>query len=106
MADTGFFTEAAGHIVEMDLPLPEHLQDRVTKGYLRRVNEDGTPYREPDEDTESESGSDLTNGVPPRPPLNAVKAEWVGYAVNVLGMDPNDAEAASKQDLIDLANQQ
>lgn len=105
MADTGFFTEAADHIVEIDLPLPEHLQDRVTKGYLRRVNEDGTPWVEP-VDEDAEQGSDLTNGVTPRPALNAVKAEWVGYAVNALGMDPNDAEAASKQDLIDLANQQ
>lgn len=102
---TGHFTEAADHIVEMDLPLPEHMQDRVTKGYLRRVSADGTPWRgevEPEED----QGSDLTNGVTPRPAVNATKAEWVGYAVNALGMEPNDAEAATKQDLIDLANQQ
>ena len=100
---TGHFTEAAGHIVEMDLPLPEHMQDRVTKGYLRRVNADGTPWRE--EPESDEDGGDLTEGSS-RPPVNASKADWVGYAVRVLGMDPDDAEAATKQDLIDLANQQ
>ena len=104
MADTGFFTEAAGHIIEMDLPLPEHLQDRVTKGYLRRVNEDGTPYREPAEDGAEEVVVETPEV--PRPAVNASKAEWVGYAVEALGMNADDAEAATKQDLIDLANQQ
>ncbi|WP_033288256.1 hypothetical protein [Amycolatopsis jejuensis] len=96
------FHSESGQVIGMDLPLDEHMQDKVTKGYLRRVNPDGSPWQEPVDDTE-DTGSELTNGVPPRPAVNAAKAEWVGYAVNALGMDPNDAEAATKQDLIDLA---
>ena len=100
MAETAFFTEAAGHVFAHDLPLPEALQDRLTKGYLRRVNEDGSPWAEP-VDAEPEGGSDLTDGVAPRPAVNAPKAEWVGYAVLVGEMSPDDAEAMTKQDLID-----
>ncbi len=102
MAETAFFQEVEGHVIAMDLPLPESLHDRVVRGTLRRVNVDGTPWTE--EPRES-GGSDLTNGVPPRPALNAAKAEWVGYAVSVLGLSSDDAEAKTKQDLIDIANQ-
>lgn len=104
--ETGFFRGEGGVVTEMDLPLKEVMQDKVTRGTLRRVNEDGTPWADPALPDPAEEGSDLTNGVSPRPAVNATKGEWVGYAVNVLGMDPNDAEAATKTDLIDLANQQ
>lgn len=89
------FRGEGGQVIGMDLPLDETMQDKVTKGYLKRVNEDGTPYVEADEPEQAR-----------RPALNAAKPEWVGYAVKALGMDPDDAEAATKQDLIDLANQQ
>lgn len=101
--ETAHFRGEGGQVIEMDLPLDENMQDKLTKGYLRQVNSDGSPLK--DEPVEVEEGSDLTNGVSPKPPVNASKAEWIGYAVTVLGMDPNDAEAATKQDLIDLANQ-
>lgn len=93
------FKSESGQIIGMDLPLDDHMQDKVTKGYLHRVNEDGTPF------VDHSEGSDLTNGVPPRPAVNAAKAEWVGHAVNVLGLEPDEAEAMTKQDLIDRANQ-
>lgn len=102
-AETAFFRGEGGVVIEMDLPLKEVMQDKVTRGTLRRVNEDGTPWVDPAEPAAAEQGSDLTNGVPPRPAVNASKAEWIGYAVNVLEMSPDDAEAATKQDLIDLA---
>lgn len=99
MAETGFFRGEGGVILLLDLPLPEVMQDKVTKGYLVRVaGEDGGTYVEP---APAEDGSDLTNGVPPRPAQAATKAEWVGYAVLVHDMKPDDAEALTKQDLID-----
>lgn len=85
-----------GMVIAHDLPLPEHIADRMTKGYLTRVNEDGSPFVEP-----VEGGSDLTNGRTPRPAGNASKTEWVGYAVRVGGMKPDDAEAMTRADLID-----
>lgn len=107
------FRSESSQIIGMDLPLDENMQHKVTKGYLRRVNADGTPWQEPaveaEEDADvvedDDSGSDLTNGVSPRPAVNATKAEWVGYAVLALGMNADDAEAATKTDLIELANQ-
>jgi len=95
MADkeTGFFRGEGGAIFEMDLPLSEPLQYQLTRGQLRQVNEDGTPY-------EAQSTMDLVNGDIRRPGKNASKNEWVGYAVSQ-GMSVNDADAMTKADLIE-----
>ncbi|WP_198351703.1 hypothetical protein [Streptomyces typhae] len=101
-----------GQIIKMDLPLPEPIADRLTKGLLRRVNADGSPYTgtgpaTPDSggDPSTRAGSALTEGRTPRPAQNARKAEWVGWAVGVHGMDPEQADALSKADLMDLPEQ-
>jgi hypothetical protein len=94
MAETVFILGEGGGVFEMSLPLHEAIADRLAKGYLRRVQADGSAYVE----------SDQPDGVPvlpeSRPALNAVKAEWVGWAV-VQGLTPDDAEALTKQDLIE-----
>lgn len=97
----------AGQVIKMDLPLPEPIQDRLTKGLIRRVNADGSPYSgsAPQPAPASQEGSALTEGRTPRPAVNARKAEWVGWAVGVHGMDPEDADALSKADLMDLPEQ-
>jgi len=81
-----------GTIFPMTLPLSEPIEDRLLKGYLKRVNADGTPYRE------------TTERVMPAP--YASKAEWVGWAVHVskdtaTPLSPDDAEALTKTDLIE-----
>ncbi|MGC5034111.1 hypothetical protein ACPXCS_06220 [Streptomyces sp. DT190] len=99
-----------GQIIKMDLPLPEPIQDRLTRGLLRRVNADGSPYTgnvpEPTPEVHvtgsAAASSALTEGRTPRPAANARKAEWVGWAVGVHGMAPEDADAMTKQDLMDL----
>jgi hypothetical protein len=99
-----------GQIIKMDLPLPESIQDRLTKGLIRRVNADGSPYASqapaPDPDVHvtgsAAASSAQTEGRTPRPAATARKAEWVGWAVGVHGMDPEDADAMKKQDLMDL----
>jgi hypothetical protein len=91
---TGYFRGEGGGIHAMDLPLPEVMHQKLTKGYLQRVNEDGTPYTEP---------TDTTGGAPAapqRPAQSASKAEWVGWAVHN-GMAPDDADAQTKHDLIE-----
>ncbi|MEU0309778.1 hypothetical protein [Streptomyces cyaneofuscatus] len=96
-----------GQVIEMDLPLPEPIADRFTKGYLRRVNADGSPYTgtaltAEDGPPPESGGSALTNGVPPRPGKNASKATWVGWAVTVHGLEPDRAEDMTKGDLMEL----
>ncbi|MFH8797059.1 hypothetical protein [Streptomyces sp. NPDC017941] len=99
-----------GQIIKMDLPLPEPIADRLTKGLLRRVNADGSPYTgtgpgAPDGESGGPQGSALTEGRTPRPAQNARKAEWVGWAAGVHGMDPEQADAMSKADLMELPEQ-
>ncbi|WP_067470007.1 hypothetical protein [Actinomadura macra] len=89
-AEVGYFRGEGGGVWPMDLPLDEVMAEKVTKGYLVRVNADGSPYAEPDAEP---------------PPQSAVKAEWVGYAVRhpdeSRRMSPDDAEALTKADLIE-----
>jgi hypothetical protein len=94
MAETAHFRGDGGGIWEMDLPLSEVMREKVVKGYLVRVNADGTPYEEPSRPRETEDK-------PSPPAQSAVKAEWVGYAVRAHGISPDDAEALTKQDLIE-----
>lgn len=70
----------------------QHIADRLAKGYLKRVNADGTPFVE------------KTERVQPAP--YASKGEWVGWAVHISQstdspITPDDAEALTKQDLIE-----
>jgi hypothetical protein len=92
MGDTIHVRGEGGAIFELALPLHEAIADRLTKGYLTRVNPDGSTYTGDDDDVPG----------PPteKPPVSALKAEWVGWAV-AQGADPDDAEAATKQDLIE-----
>lgn len=91
---TVFIQGEGGGVFELSLPLHETITDKLAKGHVRRVQADGSPYVE----------SDRPDGVPglpeSRPAVNAVKAEWVGWAV-VQGMTPDDAEALTKTDLIE-----
>lgn len=87
--DRIFVKGAGGLVITMDLPLHEAIADQLTRGHIRRVNEDGSPYVEPAAEP------------PARPATSAAKAEWVGYAVRVGGMTPDDAEAMTKADLIE-----
>lgn len=80
-------------VIKLDLPLHEATAEQLKKGYLRRVNEDGSPYVEPAEDG-GPAG-------PKRPARSDNKPEWVGWAVAAFGVTPDDAEAMTKQDLID-----
>lgn len=112
MAETIHVRGEGGQTIEMDLPLPEPIADRLAKGQLRRVNPDGSPYTGPqlweadsDEQDGPAAGSALTEGRTPRPAANARKAEWVGWAVGVHGMDPEDADAMTKGDLMDLPDE-
>lgn len=104
---TGFFLCEGGSVIEMDLPLPEAITQRVEAGAIRRVaNADGDVY-EDDDDTPSpdaDTARDMTAMFAP-PSTTASKPVWVKYAVEHLGMTRDGAEASTKQDLIDRARQ-
>lgn len=92
MSNTVHILGEGGGIFEMLLPLSEPIEDRLLKGYLKRVNADGTPFVEKSE------------RVQPAP--YASKGEWVGWAVHIsqstdTPISPDDAEALTKQDLIE-----
>lgn len=87
MAESVFIRGEGGSVFKMDLPLHEAIAERLTKGYLVRVNEDGSLYAEQ----------------PAKMPAkNAPKAAWVGWAVKAHGVAPDDAEAATLSDLVEL----
>lgn len=90
--ETIFVRGEGGSIFELGLPLHETMADKLTSGLIRRVNADGSNYE----------GS--VDGVPApsteRPAQSAVKADWVVWAVQ-RGMKQEDADSATKQDLID-----
>lgn len=92
-----FYRGPAG-VERFALPLSEPIQGQVTRGVLRRCNPDGTPYTEP-----ANAGGDGGQGDPVEQPpaANALKPEWVGYAVRAHGLTVDEAEAQTKQDLID-----
>lgn len=48
MAETIHLRGEGGGVFAFDLPLPEAIADRVAKGQMHRVNEDGSPWVEPD----------------------------------------------------------
>jgi hypothetical protein len=94
--DTGFFHCEGGTVIEMDLPLPEVQADKVTKGLIRRVNEDGTPYE--GDAVDPSDGAGVTS----KPAVAAPKAEWIGWALHCdEDLSADDAEAMTKQDLIE-----
>lgn len=89
----GHFLGEGGTVFRLDLSVHETIADRIVKGQIRRVNPDGSPYDgEPDEMVPE----------PPTtvPPPSANKATWIAWAI-ACGADPETAEAATKQDLID-----
>jgi hypothetical protein len=91
--DTIYVRGEGGSIFRLALPLHESIADRLAKGYLVQVNEDGSPYTgEPEPSVPA---------LPTEPPaVSAVKADWVGWAV-ACGATPDDAEAMTKADLIE-----
>ena len=86
MSETVHLLGEGGGIHEMSLPLPEPIADRLHKGYLKRVNADGSPWAGTVEKR--------------KPYANESKADWVSWAVHN-GMKPDDADALTKTDLIE-----
>jgi len=94
MADTIHVRGEGGTVIAMDLPLPSHIEKRMVRGQIVRVNPDGSQY----------TGAGDEDGAPvaltSRPAQSASKDAWVGWAVTN-GARPDDAEAMTKADLID-----
>lgn len=91
-SETIYVKGEGGVIHLMTLPLSESIQQRLDKGIVTRVNEDGSTWSE---------GQELV-----KPGPNDRKEKWVGWAIRVHGADPEAAEAMTKQDLIDSYNKE
>lgn len=86
MAETVQLRGEGGSVFTYDLPLPRDIEKRLAKGYLRRVAAEGP---EPVSETE-------------RPAKSANKGEWVGWAVRVHGLTPDEADGMTVADLQEL----
>lgn len=106
MAETIYVRGEGGGIHAMDLPLPEPIAERLRKGMLQRVNEDGSPYVEPVDEEPTGAGKvpdpgTQAPGLPlTEPSKTANKPDWVGWAV-VKGATPEEADGMTKADLIE-----
>lgn len=96
------------------LPLSVTIKQRYERGELVRVNPDGTPWREPasepvpqsqdnpeteNEKPESTDDGDTSPKVAEPPAKSASKAEWVAYAVQVGGLQPDEADGLTVAEL-------
>lgn len=92
-ADHVFIRGEGGTVFKLDLPLPESISDRLAKGTIVRVaNADGDPYDGP--------AGDVPAPPTEKPAQSALKPDWVAYAITK-GMSEADADASTKQDLMD-----
>jgi hypothetical protein len=107
----------SGAVWEMDLPLPESIQDRLNAGKIQRVNEDGTTWSGVTGETTVTRGSTVTAGAqthqdeipglveddtvvaPARPSDNAGLPAWKSYAVS-RGASEKQADGMTKPELI------
>lgn len=91
--------EGGGRVRPHKLPLPEGIAQRLAKGYVRRVNEDGSAW-EPPPESDHEPAAGVT--APTRPAVNEPKAVWVAWAVSQdPDLSPDAADAMTKSDLIE-----
>lgn len=95
--ETVYLRGEGGVVRRHKLPLPEGIADRLAKGYIRRVNEDGSEWL-PAADAEHSPEQGVS--APKRPAVNEPKAAWVAWAVEQ-GADPDAADAMTKADLIE-----
>jgi len=93
MAETIYVRGEGGTVFEMDLPLPEGVEQRLEAGAIVQVNPDGSPLTAPAEDAPAG-----------RPSKGASQVAWAEYAVSQ-GADPGDVAELSRADLIELYGQ-
>lgn len=93
-----FIKGEGGGIFQLSLPLHETIEDKLRKGLVTRVDQDGNPFVQVE-------GEDPVPGLPDaRPARNAPKLDWVGWAV-AQGCDVTEAELMTKADLVDTYGQ-
>jgi hypothetical protein len=97
-----------GALLVFDLPLPLGIGHRLDSGELVRVNEDGTPYVEPDApeplpppvgDRVPADDGPLPDGAPALPGRSEAKHVWAAFAISQ-GMDRAQAATMTKAQLV------
>ncbi|MEU9777437.1 hypothetical protein [Streptomyces sp. NPDC047968] len=103
--DTIHVRGEGGSVFEMSLSrMSADMHRRLQMGRLRRVNPDGSPYQAAAGRAPAAAPGPAAHERSARPAKNRPKADWVVYAVAELGVDPDQAEQMTRQDLIDLAD--
>lgn len=94
--------QGGGDLVEHDWPLHPDLAEQLAKGWVTQASTPGpATWHKQSDDAAEAGGRELVAPDVPMPHRSAPKADWQGYAVQVRGADPEDAAAATKQDLIE-----
>jgi hypothetical protein len=95
-ADIAYLQIAGGSVQEHSLPLHWAVQGQLDKGYIARVNEDGSPWTEPAPEPEEPLG-------PKEPAKNASKADWAAYAKAIDDeLTDEDIEGMTRDGLAEL----
>lgn len=99
-----FIRGEGGAVFEMTpSKMSADMKRRLQLGYLRQVNPDGSPLRDPVIAAPAAPQVPVLTDAPvPRPAKSAPKKDWVLYAVRELGLDAERAEGMTRQELIDL----
>lgn len=98
MAEFIWLRGESGALLSFSLPLHPGIRHRLDTGDLVRVNEDGTPWAEPDDEP------DEPEDVPPPdapalPDRKATRAVWAEFAISQ-GMDREQAASMTRAQLI------
>ncbi|QFR00722.1 hypothetical protein F9278_36195 [Streptomyces phaeolivaceus] len=100
---TVFIRGEGGAVFEMTpAKMSPEMKRRLRLGYLRQVNPDGSPLEAPAQPAAPAGGGTPGPDPVPRPAKSAPKKDWVLYGVTVLGLDAEQAEGMTRQDIIDL----
>jgi hypothetical protein len=98
MAEQMWIRGENGTLNVFDVPLPPGIQHRLDRGDLVRVNEDGSPWTEPDD--EPEPAADVPPAdAPALPDRKANRAVWAEFAISQ-GMGREKAASLTKAQLI------
>ncbi|MFE9765113.1 hypothetical protein ACFYPC_11360 [Streptomyces sp. NPDC005808] len=104
MTETIYIRGEGGGIHAMDLPLHESVEQRLARGQLTRVNQDGSSYTDGTTEAGPSESSDPAADKSARPAVNASKSEWIAYVVGQGHLSAEDAANLTKADLIELAS--
>lgn len=101
-ADVIYVHGESSVLCSFTVPLPPHIQGRLDKGDLVRVNEDGSPWAPaagPEAEQVPAADGPLPDGAPRLPKRSASRHVWTEFAKSQ-GMDAGEAATKTRDELV------